>query len=195
MLDPDGLSPATQKANTRYDRAMVLGAALLYTFVYVQVYAVMGEFWDYIGFTLHGYDAGFYYIAYFFVAIASLGVRTHTHTVGEFIVNVTFAILYLPCIITPFLQGTLGLDVQIESAALLTLAFLITSWMVHFGQLNTLERPLRLVVEPSIFWMGLMGIWLAANMYVFLVFGANLRLAGLADVYEQRFLADSVAGG
>ena len=49
ILAPNSQSSAVQKPNTRYDRAIVLGATLFYTFVYVQVYAVMGGFWDYIG--------------------------------------------------------------------------------------------------------------------------------------------------
>jgi hypothetical protein len=189
------------------DRAAQLGAqaarwrqitffgSLLYTFIYIQIYAVMGEYWDYLGFTLMGYDAGWHYAAYPFVAVASMAVTTNRRTVGEFIVNVLYIILFVPCIITPFLQGMLPFGIQLISAALLTVSVLFVSWCVSRGASRDAVLPARRLVEPEIFWTGLIGLWLVMNIYVVAVFGTSLRLAGLTDVYEQRFLADSVVGG
>ena len=176
-------------------RAAIPLGSLLYTFLYVQIYAVMASYWDYLGFTMLGYDRNYHFAAYFLVPLASLGLRNDDRTLGSFIMHVLFVVLFAPCIITPFLQGSFRFYELFTSGGLLAASFLFICWSVRWGRRTADVGPPPSLFTPGFFWAGLVGLWAALNLYVIASFFGQLRFAGFADVYEQRYLADSVAAG
>jgi hypothetical protein len=175
---------------TPFNRAFLVITTTLYAVLYVQMYVIMAGYWSYLGFTLDGFDKGYHYFGYAIIAFASMFIRIDRKNVSEYIVNVLFYAIYIPSILTPLCQGRVKFDVLLWSASLLGASFIFVTWFVHLGLERVKIRKPAQIINSELFWVGLVTVWAAANIYVVLSYGSRLRFASLDDVYAQRDLAD-----
>lgn len=165
---------------------------LVYAVALTLIYSVMSQYFGYLGYSYFPYDlAGLGLVMAFASAPASLLPRRVTKF-GDAALYVIYFIVVLPCSIIPYLQGKLqSQDQAIASAFLLTSCFM------------ALVFAMRLRVTPlawqfdtrQIFGAGIVIVQMLLIGYFFLRFGANINLADLDSIYEQRFAFSSALGG
>lgn len=166
---------------------------LLYAILYTQVYMNMAQFWEYIGYGAFGYGRNWHIIGWAIVTLSGFFVPINRRDIGSFIVSFTFYVLYVPCIISPFIQGFTGFYTVLASGVLLGGSFVILSLVVRTVR-DRSGGDVRQVVGPQFFWLGVIAVWLFGNLFVFYVYQGNLRFASFSEVYDQRFGADLIAG-
>jgi hypothetical protein len=166
---------------------------LAFAIFYTQIYMTMAQFWGYLGYGAFGYGSSWPIAGWLIVLVAGFFVPLNRRDIGAFIVTFTFYILYVPCILSPFIQGFVDFFTALMSGILLGISFVILSVVVRPVRDRGTGEP-RPLLGSRFFWLGLLSIWLMGNLFVLYVFRGNLRFASFSEVYDQRFEADLVAG-
>jgi len=166
---------------------------LAFAVFYTQIYMTMAQFWGYLGYGAFGYGGSWPVIGWSLTVVAGIFAPVNKRDVGSFIVTFTFYILYVPCILSPFIQGFVGFSTALMSGFLLAASYIALSVTVRTGPSSEPANPSRLL-DSRFFWVALLVIWSMGNLFVLYVFRGSLRFASFSEVYDQRFEADLVAG-
>jgi hypothetical protein len=176
------------------NRTYLIAGTLIYAVLYSEMYRAMADFWEYMGFAVFGYEKNWHYLGYIVLAVTSLFIRTDRKTPGEFVVNLIFYIVYIPSILTPLLQGRVGLSTAMASALMLGASFVFVTWFVHLAPTREKSaRRVRPLLRGDHFLLLLSGMWAAANLYVVISLRDQLHFATIDEIYDQRFAFE--AGG
>lgn len=148
------------------------------------VYRKLSEFWTYLGFS---YDPpGYLFVPLALAsAIPLLMLPQRPRSVSELAAWILSFTLFMPALLIPHLQGWVSVYDRWS---------LFTTLLVCSSAFNALARPpgwrlppIRL--SPALLWAFLIAIWVVMHGSVLFVFGKNLSVAAIDQVYEQRSAA------
>jgi hypothetical protein len=174
------------------DWAVNLALALIYANVYAWVYsAFLHVNFGYVGgMELYARPMEFLIVMYTIAVLPILlyrGMRATSSAIAVLI----YLLLYVPIIIT----FGLGSGQSHGHIIGIQLTFLLGMAMLFLADGVVLKNPIPLNLDFSLM-PAVMAATALATLYAVWVYGGNLRFVSFgAELYEQRFLADEVAGG
>jgi hypothetical protein len=156
--------------------------------VYVYFRFLYPSYW-YLGFPLSPGEHPVLWLSVPLVLISGLMLPAKLLRLADFAVWMLFFFVYVPSMLFVPLQGLLP-DDGLVFVCSLTASFSI----LRLGAMCSIRVPVPRVTRSQMSTL-VLGLFVVLNAYVFSVYGNNLKLAGIADVYLQRAEASDLAEG
>jgi len=161
-----------------------ISAFLIYVYV-----TWLSPTYSYMGFPLSEAGPEVLMVSLGLVTLSALSLPETMERFSDYFLWMTFYFLYLPAMLYVPLQGiTSGNGFWLISS--LALSFTLITWLARFE----LRIPVfRLTRSTFLVWF--FALYVVLNLAVISIYGANLRVADISTVYDQRELSNEIGGG
>lgn len=175
--------------------AVILASVFLFSIVSVYIDYLSSRY-SYIGFTYHEPNDTLFILSVAAAVAPSTYLPIVCTSVKNFAEWILYYVLYIPSAVLPVLQGTLTLENQSYLLLAIVLSFLVITAPSKglSSRASGWKTSSQLSMTSGLFWTIFFTIYIALNLYVLAIFGGSLRIAGVTDIYDQRFLATDVVG-
>ena len=173
--------------------AVVLASVFIFSIETVYIDFLSPLYW-YMGFTYREPDGVLFALSLAAAILPSTYLPIVCTSVKNFAEWVLYYVLYIPSVTVPILQGNLAVGDQGLLLLSVVLSFLIITApaRAHPFVAGSHKAPPKLSVTRPLFWTVFFSLYVGLTLYILVAFGSSLRLAGIADVYVQRFAANEV---
>lgn len=174
-------------------RIVCVALAFLYCAIYIWIYSEISIVWSYIGARFVGIDPFFAAGLCLVTAVLALLIPSpKSHLIPSVFVTLIYLVVFIPSIITPYLQGFSPKVELFKSHIALVLGFLA---LAKISALSGVSRRLPIKPPRNVALFVILGIWAGLNLYVLYVFRGNISISSPEEVYDKRFAADYIIGG
>ncbi len=166
---------------------------LAYAVSMILIYSALSPLFAYLGYNYYPYELAGLAVLVACTCIPSVMLPQRVATLSDVALYVIYYIVILPCSIIPYLQGRLeNAEMAGISAALLLISFAVLTLV-----LRRPVQPFKAAFDTrQFFGFAIVAGQLSLIGYFFVRFGANINIADLDTMYEQRFaFADALGGG
>jgi len=165
----------------------LLGA--LYAFCILTTYKEISLLWYYMGFVYNPPSTYFTFMTIFAAGVLGLFLPVSDWRLAGYVKWILYFVLFIPALVLPAQRGTIPIN---DLLLLLSLIWFCAAIFILFLSDGKPFATVR--IKYSTLIAGVLAIWFVGHMSLIAVYGENLQLVGIEQVYEQRTANASIGG-